>query len=524
MEDTPKRMMRAAVSFFSGTMISRISGMLRDIIMAFAFGTEASVAAFFIAFRFAHLLRRIFGEGALHVTFVPQFESLRNQEKSPLRAGVLFTDLYVALSLILVLLISVAMGISGFFLSGYGGITSSTALEVLYLCFLMLPSLLFICLAGLNSALLQCEHSYFLPSVASVAFNAVWICGALILHFSAADEAMAKLALCIILACFCQWLVTVPKVFSILRSYGLIEAFRKSIYSINLFSEDLWKLGVPFLLGIVGIGAAQINSGCDALFASYADSSGPAYLWYAIRLQQLPLALFGIALSGALLPPLSRAIKAGETSRSFLLLNAAIMRSVQLILPMTGLLFLLGQRSIQLLYGYGDFGASSVSGTTTCLWGYALGLLPMTLVLVIAPIFYAKGEYRASTLASVVSMLLNLFFNGLFVVGFGWGASSVAVATSISAFVNVLYLIMALESPMQKVVLESIKESFFSVGKSFMLAFGLTWALMSFVPAGESFIAKAAYLGGLALFFSSIFALSHFPEVRNWTFSRRLSH
>ncbi|MBA3238345.1 MAG: murein biosynthesis integral membrane protein MurJ [Parachlamydiaceae bacterium] len=511
MEDTPKRMIQAAGSFFSGTMLSRISGMLRDIVMAFSFGTGASVAAFFVAFRFAHLLRRLFGEGALQVTFVPQFESLRNQESSSLRGGVLFIDLYVALTLILVLIISAAIGICGLLLNGYGGIKSPLALEVIYLCMLMLPSLLFISLTSLNAALLQCERNYFLPSVASVAFNAVWICGALVLHFGAADDAMPKLAVCIILACFCQWLVTVPKVFSILRSYGLWEAFRRSTFSINLFSDDLRKLGIPFLLGIVGIGAAQINSGCDALFASYADSSGPAYLWYAIRLQQLPLALFGIALSGALLPPLARAIKGGEASRSFLLLKTAIMSSVLLILPMTGLLFLLGQRSIALLYGYGDFGASSILGTTTCLWGYALGLLPMTLILVIAPIFYAKGEYRATTEGSVISMVLNLFFNGLFVIGFGWGASSVAVATSISSFMNVIYLIVVLERSMQKVVLESLKEAFVSVGKPSILASGLTLCVMSFVPVGESFIAKAVYLGELALFFGAVFAFFYFP-------------
>lgn len=510
MEDTPKKMMRAAASFFSGTMLSRISGMLRDIVMAFAFGTEASVAAFFVAFRFAHLLRRLFGESALQVTFVPQFESLRNQEKSSIRAGALFLDLYAALTLILVLIISISMGICFFFLR-YAGIASPTVLEILHLCFLMLPSLLFICLAGLNSALLQCEHSYFLPSVASVAFNAVWICGALFLHFTSADNAMDKLALCIILACFFQWLVTIPKTLSILRSCGLIEAFKKSAIAINPFSADLKKLVAPFLLGIVGIGAAQINSGLDSLFASYADNSGPAYLWYAIRLQQFPLALFGIALSGALLPPLSRAIKAEEIARSFQLLKAAITRSILLILPMTGLLFLLGQRSIELLYGYGDFGTNSVLGTTTCLWGYALGLLPMTLILIIAPIYYAKGEYRISTSASIVSMLLNLILNGLFVMGFGWGAASVAVATSISAFVNMAYLIVALESSMRKVVLEASMEALFKVGKSFLLAFGLTLAVMSFVPLGETLVAKSIYLSGLAFFFGSIFTLSYFP-------------
>ena len=151
-----------------------------------------------------------------------------------------------------------------------------------------------------------------------------------------------------------------------------------------------------FSLRNIGVGAAQINSACDAIFARLADNSGPAYLWYAIRLQQLPLALFGIAISGALLPPLTRAMKKGYF-RGELLFNVAIDRSMLLILPITGVLFIFGERCVDLLYGYGGFDIQSIQGTTFCLWGYTLGLVPMTLVLILAPVFYAKGNYRAPT-------------------------------------------------------------------------------------------------------------------------------
>ena len=124
-----------------------------------AFGTDASIAAFFVAFRLAHLLRRIFGEGTLQSAFIPHFENSVSKRISH-RSMQLFIDLYFALSLILALLIGLAYG--AYFLFDFGWNWPSGYNEIVNLSWLMFPSLLFICLAGLNTALLQCERSYFL--------------------------------------------------------------------------------------------------------------------------------------------------------------------------------------------------------------------------------------------------------------------------------------------------------------------------------------------------------------------------
>src|ERR1700722_18897818 len=153
MTDTPHTILRSARHFLSGTVISRLTGLLRDIATAFAFGTDSAVAAFLVAFRFAHLLRRLFGEGALQIAFIPQFEKLK--QKNPLRACGFFRDLKALLSISLLILIIVLMAVLGFFL--YFGNISQNNGEILFLTFLMMPSLLFICLYELNSALLQCE-------------------------------------------------------------------------------------------------------------------------------------------------------------------------------------------------------------------------------------------------------------------------------------------------------------------------------------------------------------------------------
>ena len=275
-------------------MLSRITGMLRDMALAFAFGTQGSLAAFLTAFRLSHLLRRILGEGALQTAFIPHFEEIR--QHNPEQAFRFFRDLAASLAFLLSLIILVVMAILGSLL-WQGNLTEGNR-EITFLTLLIMPSLLFICLYGTNASLLQCEKSYFTSSVAPVAFNGVWILAVGCLSHTAAASAMPWLAGAITLACLGQWLVTVPKTWAIVRKLGMNSLWS----SIQFFSPNVRRLGKPLLLGVVGVAASQVNNALDAIFARYADLEGPAFLWYSIRVQQLPLALFGIAISGALLP------------------------------------------------------------------------------------------------------------------------------------------------------------------------------------------------------------------------------
>lgn len=431
--DSTQSILHSAKRFFSGTILSRVSGLLRDMAMAFAFGTQDTVAAFLVAFRFSHLLRRLLGEGALQTAFIPQFEKLRYE--SPEKAGAFFRDLFTGLSLLLVGVVLLAMGGLGAVL--YFVEMSEGNREIVWLTLLMMPSLLFICLFGINASLLQCEKSFFLPSVAPVLFNLVWISGVVGLWYQETPWAMSWLSGFIIVACLCQWLITLPQVLGILRSYNTQWG------QYHFFSRDVLNMTGPLLLGLLGVAASQINNALDSVFARYADKEGPAFLWYAIRMQQLPLALFGIALSGALLPPLSRAIKMGDVPRYQMFLEFALSRSIALMLPITFVLFIMGENAVSVLFGRGDFTAESIAGTSQCLWGYAAGLIPMTIVLILAPAFYAKEDYRTPACASLAAVGTNIALNALFVVGFHWGTASVAFATSISAWLNALWLALA---------------------------------------------------------------------------------
>ena len=139
--DSTRSIFHSATRFFSGTMLSRISGMARDMTLAYAFGTGSSVAALLVAFRLAHLLRRLLGEGAMQTALIPHFEELRKD--SPKKAALFFCDLTLSLTYLLILIIVLTMGVLGALL--FFDVLDAGNKEIGWLTFLMMPSLLFIC-------------------------------------------------------------------------------------------------------------------------------------------------------------------------------------------------------------------------------------------------------------------------------------------------------------------------------------------------------------------------------------------
>lgn len=448
MNDSKTTLFLTAKRFLSGTLLSRISGVLRDVTMAFAFGTDPSAAALMTAFRLSHLFRRLLGDGAMQMAFIPKFEKLRKEESKA--ALSFFCGVAFLLSLLLLFLVTLSM-IGLYALYGYGGMSQGNS-EIIFLTILFMPSLLFICLYGLNCGLLQCEKCYFLPSVAPAAFNLFWIAGAVALRETAAAEAMPWLAGVIVLGCLAQWGATLPKVLSILKAHH----YRKQPLSPHI--RGFFK---PLLLAILGVAASQINNALDPLFARYADSEGPAYLWYAIRIEQLPLALFGVALSGALLPPLSRAIQGRDFIKYKVFLDISIRRCLLFTIPMACACLLAGDTCVNLLFGRGSFSHEAAIATTQCLWGYAIGLPAATLILILAPGFYAMEDYRTPTLITALAVVINIFLNGVFVFAFGYGAFSVALATSISAWANAALLTFALTQKVGSLLFKETLSSLF---------------------------------------------------------------
>lgn len=411
--------------FFSGTLLSRISGMVRDISMAALFGDHPSVAAFMVAFRFSHFLRRLLGEGTLQSIFIPHYEELRLQEEK--KANAFFFRLSILLTTVLIALIFLVEGIAGFIFSEQN--------EVIRLFIWMFPSLLFISLYGINLSLLQCKNAFFSSSVAPFACNLIWILAIFLFSEKDPSQAMIYLASFTLIGFVIQWMITLPKTWNV-----LIEGKRHLASPIFSIPKEIRTIGKATLFGLIGVTAVQMNSFLDMVFARYADIKGPVYLWYAIRLEQLPLALIGLACVYSITPSLSRHIKAGSLDKAQNLFSFGHKRILLFVIPCTFAIFALGYPSVNLLFGRGHFSLAAVTETTGCLWAYGIGLLSSTLTVYQSSLFYAYGDYKTPMIASFISVASNIFLNALFVFGFHFGALSIALSTSLSSWINYLIL------------------------------------------------------------------------------------
>lgn len=418
--------------FFSGTLLSRVSGMVRDLAMAFAFGDHPSVAAFMVAFRFSNLFRRLLGEGPFQSAFIPYFEGLRVQ--SPEKGLDFFRRLTWTITAFLVCLIGVSE-VALYFLTPY---FSPSNREILLLTRWLLPGLLFICLYGVNLSLLHCYDTFFVPSVAPLICNAIWIFGALFLQHVQVESAMIRLSQLIVIGFFGQWLLTLPFV-QRYAAFSWKELFRFRI------SPEIRGLIKLMGFGVIGVGALQINAFVDSLFARHALLQGPVYLWYSIRMQQLALSIFGIACVSTIVPRFSRAVKEGNTELAQSYFAESYKRILLIMIPCTFAIFVLGIPSVNLLFGRGHFSEEAVLQTGYCLFGYGAGLVPATLVILYSALFYAKGDFRTPTWIAIKTVLLNILFNALFVFVFDWKVLSIALSTSISAFFNFWMLKRATE-------------------------------------------------------------------------------
>ena len=423
-----------AKRFLSGTLISKCFGVVRDIAFAYAFGASGAIASFMVAFRLAHFFRRFIGESGLSVAFIPYFQRQKNISEE--KAAFFFRDMlvyvFVTLSIGVVILSGIFQVSSSYLVGDWSHIARLTSILSL--------SLLFIGLYAMNQAYLQTYGSYFTASMAPVCFNIFCIIGALLAHKQSYMTPFFFLAMMALLGFVAQWFFTVPAMLKRLLPQlkgGLFKDFGQS----RSLAKKVMTSGA---LGLLGIAAVQMNSVVDGLFAKLIDPSGPAYLWYAIRIYQLPLSLFAVSIASALLPTLS---KVHENKTLFTeYLKDVCNKVVLFMVPTTFAILVLSTSGIELLYGRGQFGIESLAHTTQCLIGYGSGLIGSCFVIVLAQGFYAKGDYKTPSIAAMISVFSNLGLNAFFIFALGMGPASIALATGLSVTLNALVLMKKLKA------------------------------------------------------------------------------
>lgn len=481
--------------FSLGTLLSRFSGFGREVVMAAMFGATPIIANFWMAFRFAHLLRRFFAEGAMHVSFLPHFMQLK--EKNPQESAYFFYELTLWISFFLLTIILVADGIMGAFL--LFGEVSQESREVMTFTLLFSPSLIFISLYALNSSFLHSENRFFLSSAAPTVVNVVWIAAALILPFCGVATVLEKVAIIIVLGFALQYLVTLPSVIRFISEQKLKsdKALAKCI------RQEMRVMLRPFFYAILGVMGTQLNSALDMLFAKAVSAEGPAYLWYAIRLQQLPLGLFGVGLATVLLPALSKNM---ELAARESIIRFTLHKAIVLMVPITAAFLIMGSSMVEIVFAHGKFTEFAVQETARALSMYAFALLPMTLVMILASWFYAKKETALPALCALAGVVCNIGLNAFFVFVLQWGIESIALATTISGCVNVLLLLFFMFR--EGVRIEA--SSFAVIGKTVVATLVASWAAYQ---VGGHFLIQAALFSALFLLISYLIKLREFTEL-----------
>lgn len=416
------------------TMLSRILGFVRDIMVAALLGAGPIADAFFIAFKFPNVFRRLFAEGAFNAAFVPLFaQKLEGEGQGPAQdfAARAFSLLFWIV-LVLVIAVELAMPwMMQLFAPGFMANPAQFDLAV-DLTRITFPYLLFISLVSLLAGVLNSLNRFAAAAATPVLLNLCLI-GALLILTPLLPTPAHALAWGVFTAGVVQFLWLL---------YHCVKARMTVRLGRPRWDQDLKVMGKRIIPGAVGAGIYQINMVVDMVLASLLPTGAISYLFYADRVTQLPLGVVGVAVGTALLPLLSRQLRQGDAAGALNSQNRAIEFSLFLTLPAAGAFLILHDPIIQVLFERGAFGAEQRSATALTLMIYAFGLPAYVLNKALTPSYFARGDTKTPMIIAGVCMGVNIVFNLLLMGPFAH--LGLAMATVISAWTNTLLLTVVL--------------------------------------------------------------------------------
>jgi len=421
------------------TMISRVLGFARDILIAAALGTGPVADAFFVAFRFPNLFRRLFGEGAFNAAFVPLFAK-RLEADGPQSARRFAEEAMAGLTLVLALLSIVCIVAMPWLMQilapGFVDNPQKYDLAVT-LTQIAFPYLLCMCLVALMSGVLNAMSRFWAAAAAPILLNIVLIgaiVAAIAMGYAGKPEAGTVLAIGVTIAGLAQ----LAMLWIAVRRAGMRLSLGRPRYSADM--RRLITLGIP---GLISGGITQINIVVGTIIASL-QAGAVSYLYYADRLYQLPLGIVGVAIGVVLLPDISRRLQAGDHAAVADSQNRSCEFSLLLTLPAAVALAVVASPIVSTLFERGAFTAQDTANTAAALVAFAFGLPAFVLQKVFQPAFFAREDTRTPMLYAIVNMVVNTV--GALALFYAFGKIGwqpfvgIAVATSLAGWVNAILL------------------------------------------------------------------------------------
>ncbi len=493
---------RSAGVVSAAVLLSRVTGLVREVAFATFFGAGFSYDAYVAAFRVPNLFRDLLGEGALSSAFVTTFsqQQSRNGAAAAFRLSNLLATVLTPFVGVLCLIGAVfAPQIVDLMFPGFSEIPGKRELTV-HLARIMIPFLLFISLAAKAMGALNARGRFAVPSSASAVFNLVSVGLGLALGFWAGPrlgfEPIVGMAIGTLLGGCAQYVVQIPS----LRREGLRYEFVFDLSDPAL--RQVLRLMAPAILGAA---AVQVNVVVNSNFASQITGpggeviNGPvAWLSYSFRFMQLPLGLFGVAIASATLPAISRSAAAGRMDEFRDMLARSLSLVFLLTIPAAVGLIVLSEPLVGLIYQRGRFNAFDTHQTAIALSFYCVGLAGYSAVKLLTPAFYALDEVRAPVVASLLSIGVNFGLNWFFVHGMGWGHWALALATSTVAVLNFLVLFEVLRRRIRGIYGNRLLLTIAKSALASLVMGGLCWAISAGLAnwLGAGFLARLATVSG----------------------------
>ena len=415
------------------TIISRLLGYVRDVLIAIFLGTGALADVFFVAFRIPNTFRRLFSEGTFNAAFVPSYSSeiIKGKKKSNKFANSVFNLLFLGL-FFFVLVVQILMpGFVSFIAPGFVEDTEKMNIAI-NLTRITFPFLLFVSIASFFAAILNSHNKFAAASAAPIILNIILI---LVLFFSnfLGDK----------LVYYLSYGVSLAGILQLLFLYKFVRKFYSLKFNFNIKINNKVKTFFKKLLpSIFSSGVTQINILVGTIIASF-QASAVSYLYYADRIYQINLAIAGIAIGVVVLPQLSRHIQSKKKNKIILIQNKALELSFFLSLPASIALLLGSENIVSALFGYGSFNESVVQNSAIALYYFALGLPAFSLIKIFSIFFFANNDTKNPFYISLAAVILNIIISIYYFKEIGF--IIIPIATTISSWFNGILLFLFLK-------------------------------------------------------------------------------
>jgi putative peptidoglycan lipid II flippase len=486
-----KNIARAAGVLGAATMLSRIMGMLRDMVVSRLFGAGLYTDAFFAAFMIPNMLRRFFAEGALTSAFVPTFSewyTQKGEEEARDLANVCFTALTIVMAVITLLGIVFSPQIVHLMFPGFASNPEKLSVTI-FLNRLMFPYIFFVSLVALCMGILNTVRHFFTPAISTVFLNISMILAALFLH-NRFQVPIVSLAVGVLVGGLLQLVLQLPVLYK--KGFPLRPHFD--------FKHPALKR-IAFLMGpsLFGVGVYYLNIAVGSILASLLPEGSVSYLYYAQRLFEFPQGIFTVSVAQAVLPSMSRQAAAGDMDALKESLCYGVRLTLFITIPAMVGLALCATPIFSLLFMGGAFTYSKAASCGVALLYYSLGLSFVAMVRVLVPAFYALKDTKTPVVTAFCAFLLNLVFSLALMWPMKHGG--LALASSLAALGNMLLLLWFLRRKIGRfggraITISGVK----AILASIPMAFAVYWImrLIDWSHAGQR-VLKGGVLGGAVL-------------------------